>query len=128
MKPFDLQRAIAGDPVVTRDGRRAKFVAHVPESKRGCTTIAFVEGDGAVRLYYDNGSFCYDNSISEHDLQMAPKKKTAYVNLWPGRDGTTFGVPAFTAYWYETKELATEALGDAGSGALAVAVPVEIEE
>ena len=33
MKPFDLEAAKAGAPIVTRDGRSAKFIAHVAEAR-----------------------------------------------------------------------------------------------
>ena len=32
MKPFNLEAAKAGAPLVTRDGRPAKFIAHVAEA------------------------------------------------------------------------------------------------
>lgn len=34
-KPFDLEKALKGAPVVTRDGRRAVIIEYVPQSRFG---------------------------------------------------------------------------------------------
>ena len=44
MKPFDLEAAMSGEPIVTRDGRKAKFVVHVPEAKNDQQVVLLVEG------------------------------------------------------------------------------------
>ena len=44
MKPFDLEAAKRGEPIVTRDGRKAKFIAHVPEAKHYQKIVLLMEG------------------------------------------------------------------------------------
>lgn len=31
MKPFDLEKALAGEPVQLRDGRKAMFIGKIPD-------------------------------------------------------------------------------------------------
>lgn len=71
MKPFDLEAAINGAPVVTRDGREVKqltyFVCDNPEALVG------VVGD-TLRRWYNNGSYIDYIDDSPFDLFMAPQK------------------------------------------------------
>jgi len=53
MKPFDLEAAKRGEPIVCRDGTPAKFVAHVPEKIGEDTVLVLMRG--AVHTYYENG-------------------------------------------------------------------------
>lgn len=68
MKPFDLEAAMRGEPLVTRDGRKAKFVAYVQQSK-GEKVIALIDGD--VFMFFENGCYCREGEDSD-DLFMAP--------------------------------------------------------
>lgn len=71
MKPLDIEAAKAGESVVTRDGRRVKFIAYVPEAKY--PVVAMIEGENAVRTFTVNGEFL-PGSSTWRDLFMAPKK------------------------------------------------------
>jgi hypothetical protein len=60
MKPFNLEAAMRGEPIVTRDGRKAKFVAYEPEAEKH-KVVALVDQklmsfneDGSVWLYGGN--------------------------------------------------------------------------
>ena len=53
MKPFDLEAAKAGAPIVTRDGRPAKFIAHVAEVHPNHRLLVLIDGD--VHLKFENG-------------------------------------------------------------------------
>lgn len=55
MKPFNLHAAIDGAPLVTRNGKRARFVAYVPECDEGYRLIVYIEGDGGVTDLCDSG-------------------------------------------------------------------------
>lgn len=71
MKPFDLQAAMRGEPIVTRDGRKAKFVAYVPEAEEPSRLVVLDERTGCVSLIYETGKFStYADSME--DLFMAP--------------------------------------------------------
>jgi hypothetical protein len=96
-KPFDLEAAKRGEPIITRDGREVKFIAHVPEAQRD-QRVVFLLGnlvytaDEKGRLDKDLDSFA--------DLFMAPKKRTVWVNLCENH----------IVYWYDSEKEA-----DAGS-------------
>lgn len=70
MKPFDLEAAKRGEPIVMRDGRKVKFVAYVPEASPD-SKIIVVSDIGNVLIYREDGRVCpyreYDS-----DLVMTP--------------------------------------------------------
>lgn len=112
-KPFDLERALAGDPVVTRDGRP---VTQLTKFDAGH------DGDPVYGVFNDNaGSWSVDGQhLTDRgtglDLFMAPKKRTVWVNMC--FDGK--------AYWYDSEEDADGWFGHDRIGNRAW--PVEIEE
>lgn len=104
-RPFNLEAARRGEPLVTRDGRPARFVAYVPEDKH-YPVVAVV--DNRVTTYSAEGVFQREDCASVRDLFMAPKpKRTVWANT----------------YYHDTKESALMR----GKGATLVAVPVEID-
>ena len=113
MKPFDLQKALAGEPVVTRDGRKVQRVAHLPEIKYPWSVVAVIEGE--MYTYNETGR-CYADTIASADLFMAPTKRTVWVNLY--RD--------HCAFWHDTKELALA--GKSFDAEHIGTFPMEIEE
>ena len=82
MKPFDLKRALAGDPVVTRDGRKIEFVAHDPKAGAGFRILARREGESCASSFYTDGKHT-DGIELPYDLFMAPTKREAWVNVYP---------------------------------------------
>lgn len=82
MKPFDLEAAKRGEPLVTRDGRKAKFIAYVPECRAGYRLIVKVEGMDYCSLYYDEGQLAGEGK-SDPDLFMAPVKREGWINVYP---------------------------------------------
>ena len=115
MKPFDLQAAKAGAPIVTRDGRPAKFIAHVAEAHPNQRLLVLV--GGAVCRHFEEGR-CMLNPDSEspYDLFMAPVKRTVWVNLYE------HGL----ARWHDTEGCADIGAGNNRLGGRAW--PIEIEE
>ncbi len=111
MKPFDLEAAKAGAPLVTRDGRPAKFIAHVAEAQPSQRLLVLI--DGGVYAKFESGK--YLNSPA-HDLFMAPVKRTVWVNLY-GYCGAT---------WFDTEKVADDSALSTRLGGRAW--PVEIEE
>lgn len=116
MKPFDLEAAKAGAPLVTRDGESVRFVAHVPDA-RETTRLIVVKPDGCLLSFCEDGkrSCSPDDGKNYLDLFMATVKRTVYVNFY--NDGS--------AKHYDNPQMATM---HASPAAIAVAVPVEIEE
>ena len=77
-KPFNLQEALAGKPVVTRDGRKVKIAAYNPEAHKMHEIIGWA--DSGSRSWYKDGSF---DGTENHgaDLFMAPETKDVWVVL-----------------------------------------------
>lgn len=114
MKPFDLKKAISGDPIVTKDGRKARFITHIPECTYGVVVV--LEGANVPSAYNEKGLSTFSTEIDAYDLFMATKKRTVYVNFYENG----------TATHYENIDCAKNIAFN--KIAIAVAVPVEIEE
>lgn len=81
MKPFDLEKAKAGHPVVTRDGRRARIIC-LDRLHERYTIVALVQqldGTEDEKTYAADGRYCYGES--SFDLFLAPDKKECWVNF-----------------------------------------------
>ena len=87
MKPFDLEKALAGEPVVNGMDKKILKVAYNADAESDCRICAWDE-DGQAELYYENGRFD-DISTTKLDLFMAEKpkvKKEGWVNVYPDDD------------------------------------------
>lgn len=84
--PFDLEKAKSGHPIVTRDGRKARFCGYAEELKDGYRLIALVDGQNSVTSFYDNGLLTSYEDTS-YDLFLAqpelPKMRTVWANYYP---------------------------------------------
>ncbi|NML34902.1 hypothetical protein [Paraburkholderia antibiotica] len=112
MKPFDLDAAKRGEPIQARiDGEwnNVKFVG-------------LGWADAVIVDHVSLGMLRYSGDLSDW-LRMAPKKRTVYVNLYP--EHATIIAGGYRAVWHDTLH---EAQFRSLIGALAVAVPIEIEE
>jgi len=83
MKPFNLERALAGDPVVTRDGKKVTNIRYGYKPVRGqvTTTIKSEEGEEVIEhceAFYLDGTE-HNNRSSNYDLFMS--SKTVYRNV-----------------------------------------------
>ncbi|MET3232230.1 UNVERIFIED_ORG: hypothetical protein ABIC54_004435 [Burkholderia sp. 1263] len=126
MKPFDLKKAIAGDPLVTRDGRSARLIGHAPEFEESSRVIVAIEGVDSARQHYESGAYTRD---AEHgsDLFMAPKKRTVWVNVYETRLNTIRNHGNCAAV-FDTEEGARSNADGNGIRVTAIAVPIEIED
>ena len=79
MKPFNLADALAGKPVMTREGRKVVRIFYAEEACENSQVICVFE-TGAVFPYYKDGT--YTNSSSAHELVMAPTKKEGWINIY----------------------------------------------
>lgn len=84
MIKFDLEKALAGDKIVTRDGREVKQLIKFNGIHTGNECI-YAAVDGRVLEFqesgkYDKHSRCDDNE----DLFMAPKQLSGFVNYYLG--------------------------------------------
>ncbi|MBU9386612.1 hypothetical protein [Burkholderia multivorans] len=123
LKPFDLEAAKRGEPIVTREGIPARFIAYVPEFKDGYRFIAAVDGGDEPACFFDSGAFRQEGT-HPLDLCMGPRTKTVYVNVYDRHidEGLSRGYPAFA---FDDVEVAR--LNARKDDVLAVAVPIEIE-
>lgn len=110
MKPFDLEAAKRGEPLITRDGRPAKFVAHVPECAPGWMVYALVDTTTCVTDYYENGRR-HVSQENPRDLFMAPRKVVKWGNAFKR---SVDGSLELHARWFDTAREATNYFGDAG--------------
>lgn len=119
--PFDLEAAKAGKPIITRDGRKVRYIGHVPEAKDSHKVVAFAEQCQAPYSYYENGSM-HSYRQADEDLFMLAQKKTVYVNLYENS-------PFHKWFTYDSKEEAESVANRAAAQVrvIAVAVPVEID-
>jgi hypothetical protein len=105
MKPFNLEKALAGEPVVTRDGKPVTNLTLFP-IKYEFPLYGVVEGD--IRTYTKCGHRIADaTSQTDGDLFMAPVKREGWVNILRNQ---SHGLVIAGARVFESKEQAAEAI------------------
>jgi hypothetical protein len=124
MKPFNLEAALRGEPVVTRDGRLVKIAGYNPNAFDNATVLGWVGRE--YSCWYSNGTYL-QNAGHKLDLFMAPKpkvKREGWVKIAPDMDSKTIhhGHQILTSYPYFTKELCDE------SGFEGITARIEWEE
>jgi hypothetical protein len=82
MIPFDLERALAGDKVLTRSGKPVTEITEFNLKGNAFNVYGVVKGE--LCCWGKQGSLC---SGDEYDLFMAPKPLSGFVNIY--RDGST---------------------------------------
>lgn len=101
LKPFNLEKAKAGKPVCTRDGKKARIICFDAKGKQ--PIIALLEGEKTdeeiIQTYSMNGSYYEFRKEDHRDLMMLPEKKEGWAVI---RKGDI----------YETEELARKELLD----------------
>jgi hypothetical protein len=85
-KPFNLDLAKSGAPIETRDGRKVRFIAHVPEATLDTHRVVAV-AQGIICLFgYDGRS--KEGGSDGRDLFMSPTERTVWVNLYRDAHGS----------------------------------------
>ena len=89
LKPFDLEKALAGAPVVTRNGKPVEQLVFMDKAAAGEMRLIGVIGEEVV-TFTDKGEF---NPVSDKpqswDLFMAPEKREYCVGVCQ-REGLTY--------------------------------------
>lgn len=80
LKPFNLEQALAGAPVITRDGMRVIRLIELPEAKPKSRLVAVFE-DGETATFHKGGRY-YSMRDSSLDLFMATTKKEGWINVY----------------------------------------------
>lgn len=102
-KPFDLNKALAGEPVVTRDGREVRELHRFKTANRGYELVGLV--DGNLRSWFKSGAFTHDG-ISQEDLFMKAPLLEIWVNIYQEGDSIWVGTP------FPSEEAANSAKGN----------------
>lgn len=110
MKPFNLEQALAGAPVITRDGTKVIRLFTVPEANPEHRLVAVFD-DGRVDTLYENGKY-YEAQDYHNDLFMVPTKKEGYINIC--KDEHTEHIAVNSTFVYRTKEEAEAVSGWSG--------------
>lgn len=82
MKPFDPQKAKAGKPVCTRDGRKARIICFDIQDKDNPIAAAVYVGECEVIYLYTNKGEFQKGDKNGIDLMMLPEKKEGWVNVY----------------------------------------------
>jgi hypothetical protein len=115
LKPFDLEKALKGEKVITRDGREVSEVHHFKTVTSRYTVSAVISG----RNYsFTRQGVFISGMESEDDLFMAPKERVVWVNIY--RNGT-YGPKHETQKYADLAAHGYERLGNR-------AYPITIEE
>jgi hypothetical protein len=96
MKPFNLEEALAGKPVVCRNGWEVTEIVYMP-TVTGRLKV-FAVAHGVVRAYDREGNFSTFTDTHELDLFMLEEKKSLWINLY-NNEGDLF----VTAYKTEVE-------------------------
>jgi len=128
-KPFDLQKALAGEPVVTNEGVPAnyKFTA-VNDLIEHHHVFTYIDNKGRewVTVVNDEGMASDGFSLIRKSakLFMAPVKKTVWVNMYKSFPAGSFWLGRTTTY--ESEQAAREVPGYKSSDYIGT-YPIEIE-
>ena len=115
MKPFNLEDALKGKPVCTRDGRSVKIAGHNPDSLSECTAlVGWVEDK---LNYWTADGTLHSRCFQDLDLFMVSEKHKI-TRFMLSYDPDAFG--------HETKEEAEKF--SRGPGAHLVEVTLEWED
>lgn len=117
MKPFNIKRALAGDPVITREGISVKIGSYNPNALRYHRVIGWIGSQS--RSWNEDGSYDIGGMNSQFDLFMAHKivRREGWINVYP---------TSKNEYIYHSQELANTS---AGSSRIAcVHIEYEFEE
>jgi len=75
MKQFNLEKALAGEPVVTRDGRKVTQLT-LFEANNRYSLIGVVNGE--LQTFTDEGKYDVDRNSTDTDLFMETQKKNNF--------------------------------------------------
>lgn len=83
LRPFDLAAAKDGAKLITRDGRNARFIAHVGEASPGYSLLAYIDGEPCAYAYWADGTINGPREDSHAtDLFIVGETRRLTVTLW----------------------------------------------
>ena len=79
---FDLEKAKAGAKLVTRNGRSARFIVHIPDAHLEYRVIAMIQDERLPFNYTEKGTMYFDFETG-HDLFILEEEKETVIRwLW----------------------------------------------
>ena len=81
LKPFDIQKAKAGKPVCTRDGRKARIICFDAEGEHPIIALVTDGVQESPYNYSKEGYYHAEGVETMVDLMMASEKKTGWINI-----------------------------------------------
>lgn len=85
MEPFNLERALAVEPVVTRDGRDVTEIHYFKTDQGDYPIVAIIEGSKAA--FTEDGFFSSRKCENTFDLFMKPKVVEGWFNVYVNNNG-----------------------------------------
>ena len=95
-KPFNLQAALDGAPVMTTNGLKVVRIVHFPSAMKNSRVVALLE-HGQVCTYHEHGNHCA-NVTSDIDLVMVTTTKVGWVNVYKDTLGKYFTSEVYASY------------------------------
>lgn len=109
MKPFNLEEALAGKPVVTRDGRKLLEIVALKNKNVIFSVFGLIEGNGNSSTFTREGRYFLE-SKTNGDLFMEEESIIRYMNVYNSRVGQD----------YESLEMAKLIKTKSGIGAIGI--------
>ena len=120
LKPFDLEKALKGEKVVTMDGREVTDITYF----NSILSVYKVAGilEGGFEQFSIEGRYNVDTPNLDSDLFMAPKERVVWANL--------YGEAVFrgNAAWHDSQESADKGAGTNSNRLGGKAFPITITE
>jgi hypothetical protein len=80
MEKFNLERALAGEPLITRDNTEVTEIHFFKTCTKGYSIIAVIGGE--KQGFYNDGSYWGDGNDHRLDLFMKPKVVEGWFNVY----------------------------------------------
>ena len=105
-KPFDLEKAKAGEEIITEDGRAVRIICYDSNAIDGYPIRAYVDKT-IVYWYYNKDGEC-SAGLNRLRLHIAPKRQGYFMNVYK-RDTRDDSPSYFTdGYMYYTSDEAEQ--------------------
>jgi DNA-directed RNA polymerase subunit E'/Rpb7 len=88
MEQFNLERALAGEPVITRDGKEVTQLVKFDAPAANYALRGVI--DGEIKSWTSDGRFATFSENSPKDIFMKPKENAIWVNAYFGESGNLF--------------------------------------
>lgn len=112
MKPFNLQEALAGKPVITRAGLKVTGLCKFTFAKK-YPIVATIEGLDEPMFFHLDGAFGTPSYAPLYDLFMQSEKKSGWVNIYHQAGGYSNTGSVIFATQEEAKARMTHAIAQA---------------